>query len=304
MSKVERQEGEGRAFKPQNIILLVLALVIVAAASVIILLQFDPAVAVVNGKKIKRSEVYAAMYKQGGRETLDSLILRQLVMQEARKCDVAVSEEDVDAEIDAIIGEHFMGQRDQFDSFLAQQGYTLEMIRDDARINIMARRIIGDDLKITETEAREYFTENQDDFNIPAEVKARHILVETEAEAQAVISRLGKGEDFAELAKELSKDTGTKDKGGDLGFFPPGDMVKEFEEVAFEQEDGQRSDPVKTVHGYHIIETLEHKEGREVPYEEVEEKVREALEDEKLPGLIQELIARLKDEALIDYRDK
>ena len=93
-------------------------------------------------------------------------------------------------------------------------------------------------------------------------------MVETEKEALEMLSRLDKGEDFAELAKKHSQDSGSKEQGGDLGFFPRGEMVKEFEDAAFALAVGERSEPVKTIHGYHVIETLEHKEGRKVTYEE------------------------------------
>ncbi len=302
MNATEKKR-EGNFLKPQNIILLVLALVILGAAAVIISMQYDPTVAVVNGKKIKRSELYEAMYTEGGRETLDGLVFKQLIMQEAQKRGVTVSDEEIEAEIDVVIGEHFMGSKEHFDSFLDQQGYSLKMIQDNARINIMARKIVEEDLEISETEAREYFSENQESYDIPDEIRARHILVKTEEEALEVISRLEKDEDFAELAKELSEDSATKEKGGDLGFFPHGQMVKEFEEVAFELGDGERSEPVKSIHGYHIIETLEHKEGRTVAYEEVADKVMVDIKEEKVPLLIQELVARLEKEAVIDYRD-
>ena len=75
----------------------------------------------------------------------------------------------------------------------------------------------------------------------------------------------------------------------------------EFEETAFNLEVGGRSAPVKTSYGYHVIEKLEHKEGREVTYEEVADKVKEAVKENKLPVLKQELISKLKEEALIDY---
>lgn len=302
MNTMEKKR-EGNFLKPQNVILLVLVLVILGAAAVIIFMQLDPTVAVVNGKKIKRSELYEAMYTEGGRETLEGLVLRQLIEQEAVKCGVTVSDEEIDAEIDGVIGDYFMGEKDQFDSFLEQQGYSLKMIEDNARINLLARKIVEADLEISDETAREYFTKNQELYDIPEEVKARHVLVKTEEEALDVISRLEKGEDFAELAKELSEDPGSKDQGGDLGFFPRGQMVEEFEEAAFALGDGERSEPVKSSHGYHIIETLERKEGREVTYEEVAETVKEEIKEEKVPLLIQELIERLKEEAVIDYRD-
>ncbi len=88
-------------------------------------------------------------------------------------------------------------------------------------------------------------------------VHVRHILVETEEEAQKVLERLEAGEDFAELAKELSKDPGSAENGGDLGFVPKGSFVAEFENAAFSLPVGEFSQPVKTAFGYHIIQVLE-----------------------------------------------
>jgi parvulin-like peptidyl-prolyl isomerase len=92
------------------------------------------------------------------------------------------------------------------------------------------------------------------------QVWARHILVETEEEAQAIYDQLKEGEDFAELAKELSKDTGSGAVGGDLGWFGKGAMVAPFEEAAFSLEIGEISEPVKSDFGYHIIQVLGHQE--------------------------------------------
>jgi peptidyl-prolyl cis-trans isomerase D len=92
------------------------------------------------------------------------------------------------------------------------------------------------------------------------QVWARHILVEKEEEAKDIYERLKKGEDFAELAKELSKDTGSGANGGDLGWFGRGAMVPEFEKVAFSLEVGEFSEPVQSEFGYHIIQVLGHQE--------------------------------------------
>ena len=96
------------------------------------------------------------------------------------------------------------------------------------------------------------------------EVRARHILVPTEDEAKAVLAEIKKGTDFAELAKQKSKDPGAAAEGGDLGYFTKDQMVPEFAEVAFKLDKGQVSDPVKTQFGWHIIK-VEDKRTKPVP---------------------------------------
>ncbi len=87
-------------------------------------------------------------------------------------------------------------------------------------------------------------------------IKCAHILVEKQSQALAVLERLKKGEKFAELAKELSLDTGSGKRGGDLGYFGRGRMVKPFEAAAFKLSVGEISEPIKTEFGYHIIKRL------------------------------------------------
>ena len=94
------------------------------------------------------------------------------------------------------------------------------------------------------------------------QVQARHILVQTYDDAVKVEDRLKKGEDFAALAKELSQDTGSKDQGGDLGWFPRGKMLKEFEDAAFSLSANQISQPITSTYGVHVIQTLAHEQNR------------------------------------------
>jgi len=87
-------------------------------------------------------------------------------------------------------------------------------------------------------------------------IKCLHILVKKNSEALMVLDRLKNGESFTNLAKELSIDKASGKRGGDLGFFRKGMMVKPFEDVAFKLEKGQISEPVKTEFGYHIIKRI------------------------------------------------
>jgi peptidyl-prolyl cis-trans isomerase C len=104
------------------------------------------------------------------------------------------------------------------------------------------------------------------------EVRARHILVETEDEAKAILAELRKGTDFAELARLKSKDPGAAE-GGDLGYFTKDQMVPEFSETAFRLESGQLSDPVKTAFGWHIIRTEDKRDRPVPPFDQVKDQI-------------------------------
>ena len=144
--------------------------------------------------------------------------------------------------------------------------------RDDfkARLAFARNRLLMDNLLAVEGKAattdeamKKVYDEAAKQISGEQEVRARHILVETEDEAKAIEEELKKGADFAELAKKKSKDPGASD-GGDLGFFTKDQMVPEFSAVAFALEPGKISDPVKSQFGWHIIK-VEEKRDRKPP---------------------------------------
>jgi peptidyl-prolyl cis-trans isomerase C len=131
------------------------------------------------------------------------------------------------------------------------------------------------------------------------EVHARHILVPTEDEAKAVLADLKKGADFAELAKQKSKDPGASD-GGDLGYFTKEQMVPEFSEVAFKLDKGQVSDPVKTQFGWHIIKV---EDKRVKPLPEFDQ-VKSQIETYVVRKAQAELVTKLRESAKIERLDQ
>jgi peptidyl-prolyl cis-trans isomerase C len=131
------------------------------------------------------------------------------------------------------------------------------------------------------------------------EVRARHILVETEDEAKAVKAELDKGADFAELAKKKSKDPGAAD-GGDLGFFTKDQMVPEFSAVAFSLEPGKISDPVKSQFGWHIIKVEEKRNRKPPEFDQVKAQI-EAYVTRKAQA---DYVAKLREGAKIERMDQ
>lgn len=128
------------------------------------------------------------------------------------------------------------------------------------------------------------------------EVRARHILVESEDEAKKIVDRLKGGEDFAKVAGELSKDPGSGKEGGDLGFFTKERMVPEFAEAAFAMKPGELSVPVKSQFGWHVIK-LEERRKRPLPtLDQVKDRLRQAL-----AGKAQtEFLRKLRDSAKVE----
>ena len=111
------------------------------------------------------------------------------------------------------------------------------------------------------------------------QVQARHILVKTYDEAVQVVERLKKGEDFVKLALELSQDNGSKEEGGDLGWFPRGQMIKEFEDAAFALNVNQISQPITTSFGVHIIQALGHEQNRPLTESALQQKQTQVFTD-------------------------
>lgn len=129
------------------------------------------------------------------------------------------------------------------------------------------------------------------------EYKARHILVGTEDEAKSVIGELKKGAKFDDLAKKLSKDEGTKAKGGDLDWQPPGTFDKDFANAMAKLAKGKYSEtPVKTRFGFHVIQLDDSRAAQHPPVAEVKANLTQKLQRTRIEGLIAELRAKAKVE--------
>lgn len=170
----------------------------------------------------------------------------------------------------------------------------LQFLREKALMQVYLEKVGKE--AVTEEAVRKLYDDTVKDIKPEQEVRARHILVETEEEAKAAKARLDKGEDFAAVAKEISKDPGSGAQGGDLGFFTKDQMVPEFADAAFRLEPGKVSDPVKSQFGWHIIR-VEEKRERAVPkFEEV----RPQVEDHLYKKAQEEAVKKLLDQAKVE----
>ena len=198
------------------------------------------------------SEDGKAMLAQMRRQVLDSMIEQVLIQQAAAQEGVAISEEELETVIQESIEEG--GGQASFEEWLRTSDLTYEDFREEIRFQLLAQAIFE---RIT--------------GSVPttgAQVHARHILVQTEDEAQAVLTRLQAGEDFAALARERSQNENTREAGGDLGFFHRGQLISpELEEAAFALQPGQISGVVQSQFGYHVVQVLEKVPDRPLPLE-------------------------------------
>lgn len=145
------------------------------------------------------------------------------------------------------------------------------------------------DKEISDSDLRKKYNETIGKTPAVEEIKAAHILVESEAKAKDLIAKLKEGDDFGKLAAENSSDPGNKDKGGDLGWFAKQDMVPEFADAAFKISKGGISDaPVKTQFGWHVIKVEDKRERAKPSFEETKEMLLVEARREKLEGLLED----------------
>jgi peptidyl-prolyl cis-trans isomerase C len=153
---------------------------------------------------------------------------------------------------------------------------------------------------VTPEAAKKLFDDTTKAMAPEEEAHARHILVEDEAQAKAAVERLKKGEDFAKVAAELSKDPGSGKEGGDLGWFTKDRMVPEFAEAAFKLKKGEISEPVKSQFGWHVIK-LEDKRTKPLPdFAAVKPQIDQYLERKAQ----QDLVLAMREKAKVERLDK
>ncbi|MEW6569612.1 MAG: peptidylprolyl isomerase [Nitrospirota bacterium] len=166
-------------------------------------------------------------------------------------------------------------------------------------------------IDVAEEDMKLYFKTHPEEFTTPEMVKARHILIKVDKnaldedkkkakeKAEDILKKIRAGEDFSKIAAEVSDDSSSKTKGGDLGLFQRGKMVPDFEKVAFSLKPGEISDVFETPFGFHIVKVEEKKDPVIEPYEKVKDKVREKIFAEFRKVRVEEFIEKaMKDEGV------
>lgn len=285
-------------FLTKKIGLGILVLILAAAGTAAFFLSKEPAVASVGSESIKKEELYSLLVKQYGDEALEALVTDKIIEMEAKKEKVTISDKEKEEELKNL--KESYGGEEGFKAALEQSGVTEAGIAEDIEKYLKTEKLLEPRIDLKEDEIKAYFDENKDQFAQQEQVKASHILVEDEATAKEVKSKLDKGEEFADLAKEYSTDASNAESGGELGYFGKGEMEAAFEEAAFALKANEISGPVKTDYGYHIIKVEDKKEAKEAVYEDSKEAAKKALFDERMQTEYYNWLEEKKEEYKIE----
>lgn len=242
---------------------------------------------------------------------VERIIARELIFQEALAQGVVASDEEITKEITKVMAnfpspEEFYATLEKAD--IDRDSY-YRMIRQDLSVNKMTEQKSAGAEEPTEEEIKAFYEAHPDQMRKPPQVRASHILVkatdENRDEAKEKITdiqqQVQKGDlSFGALAKEHSV-CPSKEKGGDLGFFGPGSMVKEFEKVAFSLKPGEISDVVETPFGYHLINVTDRQEEVALPYEEVKPQIAAFLKEQNGAKLLHAWVDELRQGAEITF---
>lgn len=287
-------------------------------------------VARVNGEDIERAmfekqmERTRARFQRAGRQIAPALetrlkenLIRKLVEEELISQKAKAETVTLDApEIEAKLAEHKarFGSDKAFASFLERTQQSEADVKTDLEKNLLRDKLFAKLLQgqePTEEDAKKYYEENKDKYKQKEQINAQHILFKTDKNttdadkkkkldaAKKVFAEAKKGADFAELAKKHSEGP-TAQRGGDLGTFSRGRMVKQFEDVAFAAKPGEILGPVETQFGYHIIKVNEKTAEVQRPYDEVKESILTSLKARQKSKATRDLLDKLKTEAKIE----
>jgi peptidyl-prolyl cis-trans isomerase C len=290
--------------------------------------QLPPVLARVNGEAIERWEFDTALKRieqragpvppdkrdEAYRSVIDQLVAFHLIAQEARAKKLNATDADVQARILQII--QGFPNEDAFKQGIAAQGMTLDNLRAQTRSSLEVSKFIDAEVNaaiaVPDAEVEGFYQQNLERFKQGETVHAAHILIgvpqgatiaqkaDAKTRAQAALKQVKSGTPFEEVAKARSQDPGSAPNGGDLGFFPKGQMTPAFEQAAFTLKPGAVSGLVETPFGFHIIKMIEKRPPRTAPLAEVGGQIKQFLEQGQREKKLDEFVTGAKGKAKIE----
>lgn len=288
--------------------------------------------AIINNEKIFKQDVEVAaeqIVQQTGlankvdytdslveKQALDLLVTKILLKQEIKNYTIEIAQAEIDHAIEQF--KRNFASDTEYEEKLKKEGLTIEQFRQNIKTELQINKLLeieikNESIQITKEEANNFYLKNSDKFLTHEKVHARHILIRLDKDAsqanktkarkkaESVLRKLKNGSDFSELAQKYSEGPSAS-KGGDLGYFSKGDMVKTFEDKVFSMKPGEISDVVETQLGFHIIKLEDYKGAGKKSFEEVEEDIKAYLKVKKANEMFEDYIEKLKLKAHIQVR--
>jgi len=243
-------------------------------------------IATTKAGDVTKEELYNEMKGSVGAQAFENLLLKKAISNEFNVSD---------KELQDAINVQKESYGENYEMFLKQQNWTEDFFEQQIELKVLNEKLIESLDAVTEEQIKAEYEK------MKKEIHARHILVDDEKTAEEVIAKLDEGGDFAELAKEYSTEPVAQESGGDLGWFGPGKMVQEFEDAAFSLSENERSEPIKTSFGYHIIEVTE---TRAVDLTEEYDDLKPAIENGIMKQKFETELANLVEKVDVDLKDK
>ncbi|KIH77826.1 foldase protein PrsA [Geoalkalibacter ferrihydriticus] len=234
------------------------------------------------------------------RAFLRQLIDRELALSEARRRGLSVSTEELDEALADYRRDYPEGE---FESLLRAQGTSLQQWRSDLEERLLIDKALAQAVyarvEVSAEEIETYYQQHLDKFDRPQQVRARQIVLDNEEQGENILEQLHTGADFAEMA-ELFSLSPEGESGGDLGFFPEGEMPSEFDEVVFSLPAGTLSELVRSDYGFHIFLVEDKRPARHLSLEEATPEIVDSLRRAKEEQAYQEWLMELGANAYID----
>lgn len=246
------------------------------------------------------------------RNLLTSIINTELLYQESENKKTVVDEKEILAQF-AQIRSQFQTE-EEFNKSLSHELYTADELKLEIRkgkmINAFLQADVYISIKISDDDAKEFYDDNKKMFRQPETIKARHILIKLEQKADSetvkkaeeemkeIAKKANDGGNFEELAKQYSEGPSAPN-GGDLGYFPRGSMVPEFEKAAFALKNGEISDVVRTQFGLHLIKKEDGHEAGVMKFAEVKDRVVNRLKAQERRKVLEGYVSKLREKAEI-----
>lgn len=227
-----------------------------------------------------------AQFDQLKASIVNYLVQNEVIKQQAADMNVSVTQKQLDERVKQITQQ--VGGQTKLDALLKKQGVSMDQLKTQLEAQMLQAAVqakVGANATVTEAQIKAYFNDpnNKSQFVVPDSVTARHVLVNSKAEAlkvQKLLTADPSTANWLKVAKQYSIDPGSKSKGGDLGSFPKGRMVPQFDTVAFSIKPGTVSAPVKSQFGYHVIEVTKKTPGSTKTYAEAKPMIEQSLKSQ------------------------